>query len=459
MRLASPWQPRLAQADASPSERLASALAEDIQGGQLQAGSRLPAHRDLAWKLSIGVGSVTRAYAILERRGLTRSVKGRGTFVASVASRPLSVIDMAVNAPPAMLSERTLAQTLAALARKIDPQLFTHYAPAAGHEEHRRLMSRWLAGLGVEAGPDSLLLTNGAQQALALAFAVAAGPGGRILTEAVTYPGAIALARQSGQSLTGLDIDAHGLMPDALARALVQRGQGEGVLYVTPTMHNPTTATMTLERRLEIVRLCRQHDALIIEDDVYALAANAAVPALAQLAPERVFYANSLSKTLSPGLRIGVLRVPSGHLDRAQAVLQAIAPMVSPLSCAIMEQWLADGTADSVRDAIRSEAGRRRALAAELLGDAMVYPSHEGFHVWLPMARARADQIAATALAAGVAVTPPEAVATDPVRGDSGIRLCLGGLDMAVLTQGLGVMAGLLRTGGPAASAGPAWTL
>ncbi|WP_268594464.1 GntR family transcriptional regulator, partial [Escherichia coli] len=76
MRLQSPWQPRLANVEATTVERLVLALADDIIEGKLQGGDRLPAHRTLAWQLAIGLGTVTKAYAILERRGLVRSVKG-----------------------------------------------------------------------------------------------------------------------------------------------------------------------------------------------------------------------------------------------------------------------------------------------------------------------------------------------------------------------------------------------
>lgn len=76
MRLISPWTPRLANGTASPSSRLVAALAEDILEGQVDTGDRLPAHRDLADRLDISVGTVTKAYNVLERRGLVRSVKG-----------------------------------------------------------------------------------------------------------------------------------------------------------------------------------------------------------------------------------------------------------------------------------------------------------------------------------------------------------------------------------------------
>ncbi|WP_264786416.1 GntR family transcriptional regulator, partial [Gluconobacter cerinus] len=90
----------------------------------LSVGDRLPAHRDLAWRLGIGIGSVTRAYAILERRGLVRAEHGRGSFVAARADDPSILLDMSTNMPPPMFSDRALARTLSRLARTVDAALF-----------------------------------------------------------------------------------------------------------------------------------------------------------------------------------------------------------------------------------------------------------------------------------------------------------------------------------------------
>jgi len=120
MRLRSPWQPRLADMKGSPAERLVAALADDVIEGSLSTGERLPAHRDLAYRLGIGLGTVTKACAVLERRGLVRSVHGRGTFVAALQARSGPAIDLSINTPPRMLSERLLARTLVAVSRRID---------------------------------------------------------------------------------------------------------------------------------------------------------------------------------------------------------------------------------------------------------------------------------------------------------------------------------------------------
>lgn len=444
MRLQSPWQPRLANVEATTVERLVLALADDIIEGKLQGGDRLPAHRPLAWQLAIGLGTVTKAYAILERRGLVRSVKGRGMFVAIRRAREEREIDLSSNAPPAMLTDRLLARTLAGIARKMDADHLNLYSPPTGHLEHRRLLARWLENAGVTIDPSHLALTSNARQAISLAFDLACGPRGTILTERLTYPGAIALARRKGHRLIGVEIDAQGMVPQALASALERVSSGHTAVYLTPTLHNPTTATMSAERRQAIVEICRRANVWIIEDGVYALGHSAA-PALAALAPARVFHVNGLSKTLGPGLRIGMLTLPPGARKAAEEALQEIPFAPSPLSCAVVEEWLSSGVLASVPQALRHEAQRRAQLAASLLGTHPCVHHPDAYHVWLPMPREAAERLAAAAALAGVKVTPPAAVMVNGGESESGIRLCLGSPSLAMLTEGLTQLAGLLE--------------
>jgi DNA-binding transcriptional MocR family regulator len=216
------------------------------------------------------------------------------------------------------------------------------------------------------------------------------------------------------------------------------------LVYVIPTLQNPTTATMSAARRHEIAALCRAHKVPIVEDDVYSLSPLPDRPPIAALAPERTFYVNSLSKTVSPGLRIGSLVVPPGQLDRAIAALSATLVNVPPLSCAVMERWMLDGTAETLRGAVRMEADRRTALARSILGDALVKSEIVGFHAFMPMKRVEADRLAAACAAAGVAVTAPRAIAANRGDKDSGIRLCLGTPPLPDLRAGLTKIAALL---------------
>lgn len=443
MRQTSPWISRLAEGAGSPSDRLVAALADDILGGRLDSGDRLPAHRDLADTLGIGVGTVTKAYGILERRGLVRSVKGSGTFVALAQTRRGPLIDLSRNAPPAVMSERLLARTLIAIAKRVDSGLFNDYPPLGGHDEYRRLLARWFARLGMDTQPGRLVLTCGAHHAVSIGLSVVCGRGGTLFTEAQTYPGVIALARHQGTRLVGVTMDGEGILPEALDRALAMRHTGPAALYVTPTMQNPTTATMGRTRREEIVSICRAHDIAIIEDDVYTLTADANLPQLAMLAPERTFYANSMSKTLNPTLRIGGLVAPKSMFAQVEAALQASAIMVSPLSCAVMEQWLIDGTAEVVSRSIQDESDRRVTLARTMLGGMMSEPGHQGYHVWLPMSQVEAQRLELAASALGVLVTPTSSTAANPDAQNDGVRLCLGAPSMADLSTSLSAIARL----------------
>ena len=444
MLLRSPWTPRLASTGASAGERLALALADDIVEGRLAGGDRLPAHRELAKSLQIGLGTVTKAYAVLERRGLTRSVKGRGTFVAIDRSHRDRQIDLSTNAPPAALHARVLARTLAAIARRVDVDHVTLYAPPGGHLEHRRVLARWLEAIGLAVDPAQLVLTSGARQALSVAFDLACGRAGLLLTERITYPGAIALARRAGYRMQGVEIDAEGMVPQALAQALRAAGPaGPRAVYLTPTLHNPTTATMSAPRRQAIVEVCRQAGAWIVEDAVYA-AAFPDLPQLAALAPDIALHVNGLSKSLGPGLQIGVLALPAGLRDAAQALLQDLPMAPSALSCAVVDEWLATGVIATIQRDLRHEAQRRARLAAALLGaDGLVWHP-EAYHAWLAMPRDAADGVVSAAAAIGLKLTPPQAMMVCEDDRASGLRICLGGPRFEELTDALGHLAALL---------------
>ena len=445
MLLQSPWVPRLADIEANAAERLVLALADDIIEGRLTGGARLPAHRDLAWKLGVGLGTVTKAYAVLERRGLTRSVKGRGTFVALQEAHNDRQIDLSSNAPPATLNARILAKTLTGIARKIDADHFNLYAPPVGHVEHRRVLARWLATQALSVDPSHLVLTSGARQALSLAFDLTCGKDGLLLTERITYPGALALLRRKGCRVRGVEIDAEGMVPEALAEALAGMKPGGGrAIYLTPTLHNPTTATMGMARRHAIVDICRRAGAWIIEDGVYA-ASDPGFSPLAALAPDISFHVNGLSKSLGPGLQIGVLALPAGQKDAAENFLQDAPMAPSALSCAVVEDWLTTDVISSIQRDLRHEARRRSSLAVSLLGASELVSHPDAYNVWLPMQRTASKDFVSAAAASGIRLTAPDSMMADTEDQASGIRFCLGGPSFDDLTGALTVLAGLLR--------------
>ncbi len=449
MKLTSPWTPRLAPPPGLAHERLTAALAEDILAGIIPSGARLPAHRDLAHRLSISLGTVTRAYETLQRRGLANGQKGRGMFVnetrasegAREGARENARIDLSVNLPPPVLTAPMLKALLGRVAEKVDARQFNAYEAPAGRPSHRTLLARRLADeRGLAFDPDRLFVTSGAQHAIFIA--IAAAPPGPLAIEEVTYPGALRAARMLGRELVPLAMDDEGVTPDSL-RAALARPDPPRVVYLMPSMQNPTGALMQAARRREIADIARAADLTLIEDDVYAVFAPA-LPALAQLSPERCFHVGSLSKSLAPGLRTGYLFAPEDTTEACNHWLQATRSMADPLSGLIMEQGLGEGLDRSVAQSIRAQAQTRCRMARERLGPWLAPQPVDGLHVWLPLPTARARDIVLAGARRDIHLAPPEAFMADPRAPDAGLRICLGNAEPEQLAAALDVIAELL---------------
>ncbi|WP_316185600.1 PLP-dependent aminotransferase family protein [Bradyrhizobium sp. SZCCHNRI1003] len=437
----SSWQPRLAPGPGLLHERLATAFAEDIVEQVIAAGARLPAHRDLAYRLGVSVGTVTKAYGLLERQGLVKSDKGRATFAIGTSRSRSPFIDLSVNVPPRVISDRLLSATMSEVAKSIDANTFNAYPPPEGEYAHRATVAAWISEVRLKVRPEEVILCNGARHALSIAFSAVHGPGTTILTEALPYHGALQICQAARMNLEGLPMDAEGMDADAL-RSRLERGskfRKACVVYVTPTAQNPTGRSMSLARRLEIVDVCRTFETVIIEDDVYAAFGDKSVPTIRELAPERTIYVGGLSKTLTPGLRIGFLVCTEKFRATAIRILTALGSPVSPLCCLIMDRWIVNGTASHLSDSVCAEASRRMALASQILG---CPPTGSVLHAFLELPPQTCMRVAWRAAELGVRVTAPSiCLRTEtPV----GIRLCLGGPPIDQLEQALRLVGGLL---------------
>ena len=212
----------------------------------------------------------------------------------------------------------------------------------------------WLSSRLEAVNPDHVLICSGAQGALLTVTAALAAPGETVCVEALTYPGFLPLAAHLRLNLVGVPIDNEGLLPDAFDAACVEHKPK--ALYCTPTLHNPTTATLSLERRKALLSIARRHHVPIIEDDAYGALPKIPYRPLASLAPELVYHVASLSKCLAPALRIAYLVAPDLRTaTRLAGGIRATAAMVSPLAASIATRWIEDGTAGS-----RSQGNRER---------------------------------------------------------------------------------------------------
>lgn len=443
------WQPSLRQGGKSLHDQLIDALARDIASGSLPPGAQLPPQRDLAYKLKVGVGTVTKVYAEARRRGLLTATVGRGSFVAgpdAASDEREATIDFSRNVSPMTAAASHLADAFDAIRRRPDLADHLAYPPPAGMTAHRQAGAKWLAqSAGVTAEWQSLVVCEGGQHAMALAFASLCKAGDTVMTECATFVGMKALADQVGLRLQGLKMDAEGLMPDALDRAAAA---GAKVLYTIPSLQNPTARVMSAKRRADIAAIARKRDLVVVEDDVYApfMRGDHKHPALVTLMPERTFYIASLSKMVAPGLRCGYLVTPSeAHMDRVIRAVRAFSYAPASFGALIGTHWIETGTAQTIAAAVKRDVALRTELATRILGKAVEGPHVKTSpHIWLPMSELKAERIAGAALRGGVAVTPPGAPIVDAT-AISGLRLCIGApRDMAALERGLKVVADAL---------------
>jgi len=443
------WTPTLPPGAAPLYERLLDALRADIASGALAHGARLPPQRDLAHRLGLGLGTVTRAYVEAEKAGLVEGHVGRGSFVRSApqrsAAEDLGPINLSQNIAPVGPGGARLVQTLSRMQRRPDLMDNLAYAPSTGLESHRRAFATWLSRTaGVDrADWRQLICCAGAQQALSLALAALCRPGDEVLCEAATFPGARVLAAHAGYRLTGVAMDGEGLLPEALERAAAN---GAKAVFVLPTVQNPTGRIMGAARRADIVAVARKRDLWIIEDGIYAIFGGDPLPPLVDLAPERTIHVSGVSKALAPGLRAGFLLAPPGEVfERVVHAVRAQFYAPPNFGALIATQWIEDGSAELIAGEIRDEMGHRLALARTILGAVIETPASAfSPHVWLPMSELDAERLAGRALRGGVEVTPPAAPIVAPGL-TTGVRLCLGATaDRAELERGLRVVAAAL---------------
>jgi DNA-binding transcriptional MocR family regulator len=454
------WSPVLDRTDDLPLYvALADRLAEDVDSGRLAGGTRLPTHRDLADALGVTIGTISRAYAEAARRGLVTGEVGRGTFVRGrggaqersprTTGEP-GLVDLSQNHPPPPADpalRRRIESGLVALTRRTDLGGLFEYPKDGGRPEDREAGAEWIGRVGLSARPEDVLVSAGSQHGITTVLATLLAPGDLLLTEDLTYAGLKSVAALLHLKVRGLAMDGEGLRPDAFEQAC--RTGSPRALYLVPTLHNPTVATLSEERRKAIAGIARRHGVVIVEDDIHALLPAKRPLPVAALAPELTYYLMSTSKTLAAGLRVGYLLGPSGMFARLADSLRATAWGASPFMAALATDWIRDGTADALVADRRQCARERQERARAAWKGARFAGDPASFYVWLQLPEPwRSDTFAAELRARGLAVTPAETflVGRGPV--PHAVRICLGAAKSeAALERGLQAVAEALASG------------
>lgn len=416
-----------------------------IETGDWAVGSKIPPQRALAKAWEVNRSTIITAVEELVADGLLEGKSGSGTKVVNnswslMTSTPPpdwnSYVQAGTHQPNLpTIQEINKAEFYPRIIRlgtgEPSPDLFpqdmmgqvlnrlTGKIKALGYEEPKGLLflreqiSLQLRPLGIPVSPSSILIVSGALQALQLIAAGLLPTGSTVLVEKPSYLNSINVFQSAGMRLFGLPMDERGIQPEAVQEQ--KRRQNAALLYTIPSFHNPTGTLMSAERRQELMAVCEQTQLPIIEDDVYRdlwLDTPPPPPLKAIDNNGLVLYLGSISKTLSPGLRIGWVVGPESVIDRLADIKMQTDYGSSSLSQWAAAEWMEAGFYRLQLERMRTELRSRRDLMLGALqryfSDIATWTSPKGgFYVWLRLEHSlSARKLFEAALAQGILLNP-----------------------------------------------------
>jgi 2-aminoadipate transaminase len=327
------------------------------------------------------------------------------------------------------------------------------YGATEGYEPLREQLSVYMATKGCAVPQDGLIVTTGSQQALDLLGKTLISPGDKVIVEAPTFLATIQCFRLYGAELITCPVDEHGAKVDELEKLIAQHKPK--FVYLIPTFGNPSGATMSLERRKRVLEIAVNTRTLMVEDDPYGelYFNNPPPPSILSLcdhqpgAREWVAHCGSMSKVLSPGLRVGWLIAQPELLAKATMCKQFSDAHTSTFTQATAGQYLKAGKMPATLARVRKVYGERAQVMAEALkremGDAVTFTQPEGgLFFWARLTGAGgkisdAGEFAKKAIEQGVAFVPGAPFyATNP--DASTFRLSFATVGTEKIVEGVG---------------------
>ncbi|WP_110926782.1 MocR-like pyridoxine biosynthesis transcription factor PdxR [Bacillus massiliglaciei] len=452
-----------------------------IAGGEWTIGYRLPPQRQLAKAFNVNRSTVGSAYDELTAEGLIEGRRGSGTRVANttwnlLASAPppdwSSYVRSGIHKPNLpTIQEINQAEFVPGIIRLGTGELSPDLLPGGamkeifarlsakdlsyGYEEPKGLwtlrkeISTYLQTIGIQASPSSILIVSGALQALQLISVGLLHKGAAVFTEKPSYLQSLHVFQSAGIRLSGLPMDKEGIQAKQIPD--YKKQQRGALLYTIPTFHNPTGTLMTARRRKELLDICQQEQLPLIEDDVYRelwFDEKPPEPLKASDQHGLVLYLGSLSKTVSPGLRIGWAVGPEPVIDHLADIKMQTDYGSSSLSQWAAAEWFASGMYEKHLTEIRAQLTQRRDFTLKLLqqhfSDLADWETPSGgFYVWLRIRPAISiRQLFETALAEGILLNPGNVY---DKQAEQSLRISYSYASLTDLEDGLRRLAGMIR--------------
>lgn len=457
-------------------QRIRQMVTEGVLSGRFRAGQKMPSSRGLAEHLGISRITVTLAYAELVSADYLMARGRSGYFISENAPRAPELPARAPRAEGVDFARLTGERFsgLATVKRPLDwenypypfiygqadASLFDHQnwrlcaLRALGRKDFAALTSDMydrddplliehllrsiLPRRGIAAREDEVLLTLGAQNALWITVATLLGPGRRAVVENPGYSGLRGILEPSGAEVISVDVDADGLPPDAVPRAV-------DVVFTTASHQCPTNATMPLERRIALLEAASREGFVIVEDDYeFEMSFLKPVsPALKSLDSEgRVIYAGSFSKSVFPGMRLGYLVGPASFIREARALRLMMLRHPPGHIQRTVAYFLSLGHYDALINRMRNAYRRRRQVMEEAIRDnGLVVAGQGGFggsSFWMRApAGVDTEKLAEALRAEGVLIEPGRAF-FDPAQAPRNFyRLGYSSISPAKIPEGI----------------------
>lgn len=374
------WLPDITEGDGPIYLRLADSIEGAISDGILQAGSKLPPQRNLAYDLGVTIGTISRAYALIHERGLVSGEVGRGTYVnerktpapslpmepatAAFGSTRHSVDTSAefrlnTTAAPDVGQSVLIARHIEAVTRE-HPQDITNYARSFP-DNWCMAGVRWLSQNGWSPKPENIVSTLGAHAAVMSVMSAMTAPGDRIVFEPVTYSHISRSAALAGRRVTLVEADENGIVPDDFERVCAQ--QHPKMIFLMSAGQNPTCATLPEERRRAIADIARRYGVWIVEDNLYGAMTRDAIPLIAEFAPDITFVVGGLSKSVAAGVRGGWVACPAQYSSRIRISHSMMTGGLPFMLAELNARLVNSGDAHDIRKDCIAELNEREAIA------------------------------------------------------------------------------------------------
>lgn len=400
---------------------MADAVSALVADGLLEAGSALPTVRALALAVGVNPATVAQAWQLLLRARVIETQGRRGSFVADVSEHQVisrfwqlagragsHALDLSTGMPdsallpklgPALRRVGAQHQVSSYLDRPVLPEL----------EDHLR--SSWAALFE----PEAITIVNGALDAVDRVTNVLIRPGDHVLVENPTFPPLLDLFQLAGARVVGLPLDADGLKPEALERALRVR---PAAIFLQPRAQNPTGIITTPTRIAALAAVLEGSPrTMVVEDDHQGDIASSPAVSLGTYLPERTVRIQSFSKSHGPDLRLAAVGGPATVIDPLTERMR-LGPSWSSrlLQHVLVDMLTHDSTRRAVRRARTEYADRRTALVRALSARSVATTGTDGINLWVTVAREADALLLLASHGIGVAAGSPFFVAKDDTR-------------------------------------------